>query len=167
MVIKMKELEGLTGGLYCLAPHISKGPYSMKIGRTVNFKDRLNAYHLCFNEGFHLLAILPLKDRLTKADKMKYVRLMEKAVFEIMKDDRRTYPNRKRGSEWYITIMDKVKSAFRAVHKASLKEGGHYNYTLPPMFDFKNALINVYNVEGKSATGKTMRKIRIPNLKPR
>jgi len=90
---------------------------------------------------------------------MKYVREMEKRVFEIMKDDRRTYPNRKRGSEWYITTMTRVKSAFKAVHKASLKEGGQYNYTLPPKFDFENAFVNVYNVEGKTAAGKSMRKI--------
>ena len=159
MVIKLKELESLTGGIYCLAPHISKGKYSMKIGRTVNFKDRLNAYHLCFNEGFHLLGILPLKDRLTKAERMKYVRELEKRVFEIMKDDRRTYPNRNRGSEWYITTMTRVKSAFKAVHKTSLKEGGQYNYTLPPKFDFENAFVNVYNVEGKTSAGKSMRKI--------
>ena len=92
--------------------------------------------------------------------------LLRNLMFEIMKDDRRTYPNRKRGSEYTITVS-KVKSAFQAVHKTSLKEGWQNNYTLPPKFDFKNAFMNVYNVEGKTAAGKSMRKIRIPGLKPK
>ena len=146
MVIKLKELEDLTGGIYCLSPTISKGRFSMKVGRTVNFKDRLNAYHLCFNEGFHLLGILPLKARVPEADRMKFVRIMEKKVFELLKDDQMTYPNRRRGSEWYTATMTKIKKAFKEVHKSSRQN--RHQYTMPPMFDFKNSFVNVYNVEG-------------------
>ena len=159
MVIKIKEIEDMTGGLYCLAPHLAKGKFSMKIGRTINFHDRLNAYHLCFNEGFHLIAILPLKNRLTKKQRTQYVREMEKKVFEILKDDQRTYPNRRRGSEWYATTITKIKKAFKQVHLSSIKEDTFYNYTLPPIFEFEDPFANVYNIEGINSEGKSMRKV--------
>ena len=46
------------GGIYALSmdsledPNI---PFQMKVGRTTDYKDRLNSYHLCYNAGYRMI----------------------------------------------------------------------------------------------------------------
>ena len=63
MPLLLPELKGKShAGLYAISPidPRGKGKISYKIGRTINFKNRLNDYHICYNEGYWISAILPL-----------------------------------------------------------------------------------------------------------
>ena len=108
--VNLKELEDCKrGGIYAVAEKTKAGPFSIKIGRTINFKTRLNAYHLCWNQGFRVIALLPLIDRTPQADREKRTMILEKAAGELLGKSR-TYPNRKaRPSEWYFTTVSNVK----------------------------------------------------------
>ena len=77
MPVKLDELYGrAVGGIYAISddPPEKRGKKNIKIGRTISFKNRLNAYHTCFNQGFYIYALLPMakKEEMTKDSYQKY-----------------------------------------------------------------------------------------------
>ena len=147
MVVKLKELDRAPrDGIYALAENTKSGPFPIKVGRTVNFKDRLNNYHLCFNSGFRVIALLPLKDRTPLDDRLKLTMKLEKEAGKLLGKPR-TYANRtSRGSEWYFTTVSKIQTIFKTLHTTFNK--GHYSLTKPPIFKFNDNFINIFNIEG-------------------
>ena len=120
MPVNLKELNRAPkGGIYALAPHIPKNPntkFSIKVGRTIDFKTRLNSYHLCFNAGFRVIALLPLKNSTPEEQRKSRTMQLEKLAGELLGKSR-SYANREtRGSEWYDTTVLNIKSIFNEVH---------------------------------------------------
>ena len=69
MVMVLKELEKvLRRGIYAISQHVSDNPtrnrvFTVRIGRTIDFKNRLDSYNLCWNSGFRVIALLGLQPR--------------------------------------------------------------------------------------------------------
>jgi hypothetical protein len=143
----LKELDKAeAGGLYALAPTMKSGPYQMKVGRTINFRKRLNDYHLCFNEGYNVIALLPLKTRTSPKDRLKLTMQLEKAAGEKLGKSR-TYANRKtRGSEWYYKTTQQIHELFKELHQEFKQDS--YFMTDPPIVKFNQKFVNVFNEEG-------------------
>jgi hypothetical protein len=143
----LKELDKAeSGGLYVLAPVMKAGSYQMKVGRTVNFRNRLNDYHLCYNAGYYVIALLPLKARTPSKDRLSITMKLEKAAGEKLGKPR-TYANRKtRGSEWYYKSTRQILKIFKELHKEF--KDGNYFLTDPPIIKFDQNFVNVFNVEG-------------------
>ena len=143
----LKELDKAeSGGLYALATVMKAGPYQMKIGRTVNFRNRLNDYHLCYNAGYYVIALLPLKARTPPKDRLKITMKLEKVAGEKLGKPR-TYANRKtRGSEWYYKSTYQIHKIFKELHKEF--KDGNYFLTDPPIIKFDQKFVNVFDVEG-------------------
>lgn len=160
MPVNLKELEKATkGGIYCIAPDIPVDndggksiPFYAKIGRTTNFKTRLNSYHLCFNGGFRTIAILPLRERTSDRQKLKLTIELEKEVRNLLGNPK-TYGNRVRTSEWYAVKESEIKKAFTSLHN-SFKKGAYF-LTKPPIFEFDENHKNIFEID-------TAKKIRVP-----
>ena len=150
--VYLPELDNYTkGGLYALAEkHPKKGRFPIKIGRTIDFKKRLNSYHLCFNSGFHLLAILPLKPQILDEHRLVITSALENAcslALSARSIKPRVYKNRvSRGSEWYNADLYRIRDVFSELHVTFELQG--FQFTSPPVFDFNNEFINVFNEEG-------------------
>lgn len=143
----LKELDKAeAGGIYALAPAMKAGPYQMKIGRTVNFRNRLNDYHLCYNTGYYVIALLPLKTRTPLKNRLSITMKLEKAAGEKLGKPR-TYANRKtRGSEWYFKSTREIHNLFKKLHHEF--KDGNYFLTDPPILKFDQKFVNVFDVEG-------------------
>jgi hypothetical protein len=148
MVVKLQEFHGKSNaGIYALTERLKSGRIQIKIGRSINIKDRLNAYHLCFNSGYDVVAFLPLSKSIKyKKDKMALTIKLEKYVAGILGKSR-TYANRKtRGSEWWETTVFQVKKALTKTHL------DHPDETAEPILTFRNGFINNFTVEGIKTT---------------
>ena len=149
----LRELDKAdSGGLYALAPKMLSGPYQMKIGRTINFRKRLNDYHLCYNDGYYVIALLPLKSRTPPKDRLKITMQLEKAAGDKLGKSR-TYANRQtRGSEWYYKTTSQIHELFKALHQEFKRANnigtGSYFVTDPPILKFNQKFVNVFNEEG-------------------
>ena len=148
MVVNLKELSrAIKGGIYALAQDVPDDPkvrFSIKIGRTINFKNRLNDYHLCFNGGYRIIALLPLKnscpDELRKPRSM----LLEKEAGKLLGKPR-TYANRaRRGSEWYDASVKEVHAIFQKIHKSF--KSGKYDLTKAPIIKFDEDYLNIFDI---------------------
>ena len=59
----------------------------------------------------------------------------------------RIYKNRiSRGSEWYNADLYRVRDVFSQLHVTFQLQG--FQFTSPPVFDFNNSFVNVFNEEG-------------------
>jgi hypothetical protein len=145
--MELKELDKAeAGGLYALAPIMKTGPYQIKVGRTINFRKRLNDYHLCYNEGYYVIALLPLKTRTPPKERLKITMQLEKAAGDKLGKPR-TYANRKtRGSEWYYKTTHQIQAMFKALHQEFKQDT--YFLTDPPIVKFNQKFVNVFAEEG-------------------
>ena len=146
MVVKLKELENAKrGGIYCLSENVPSNPdriFTVKIGRTIDFKKRLDNYNLCFNSGFRLICLLPLQPRTKDADRKSFSMKLEKMAGELLGKPR-SYANRaSRGSEWYDTTINKIHKIFYQIHKNFKDE--KYTLTRPPIIKFDDDYINIF-----------------------
>ena len=146
--LTMKELDKATkGGIFALAQETKNGPFQMKVGRTIDFKKRLDQYHLCFNSGFKIIALLPLKNRTKPENRLKLSMELEKHAGEMLGKPR-TYLNRKsRGSEWYFKSVHQIHNVFKELHNTFKVDANHF-LTEPPMLKFDDNFINIFDVEG-------------------
>jgi hypothetical protein len=155
----LRELDKAeAGGLYALAPSIKSGKYQIKVGRTINFRKRLNDYHLCFNEGYYVIALLPLKARTPPKERLKLTMQLEKAAGKKLGKSR-TYANRKtRDSEWYYKTTQEIHRLFTELHQEFTSkaltpdEPNDYLITTPPIVKFDQKFINIFTAEGIKTT---------------
>ena len=149
MPVNLKELNlAPKGGIYALAPDIPANKnttFSIKVGRTIDFKKRLNSYHLCFNAGFRVIALLPLKNSTPEEQRKSRTMQLEKLAGELLGKSR-SYANReRRGSEWYDTTVPNIHRIFKEVHKNF--KSGQYELTKAPIFQFDDNYINIFEVD--------------------
>ncbi len=52
-------------GIYIISEHppTKKGIRLVKIGRSIDVRKRLNAYHICWPQGFHIWMLIKLSDK--------------------------------------------------------------------------------------------------------
>ena len=150
MPVNLKELtkyKANKGGIYALAPDKAEDPdtpFQMKVGRTVNFETRLNSYHLCFNGGYRMIALLPLKNTCPKDLREKRSRELEKRAHDILFRYKKSYPNRStsRGSEWYAVSINHIKKVFQDLHNEYKSD--KYDLTASPILNFEDDYLNKF-----------------------
>ena len=149
MVVLLDELKLATkGGIYALAQDTQAGPFPIKVGRSVDFKKRLNSYFTCFNDGFRVIALLPLKDNTPMANRLKLSTELEKDAKNLLGVSRYYANRRSRGSEWYFTDVDSIHRLFNRLHK-SFHKG---KYTKTPIIKFNDNFLTIFNIEGIRTT---------------
>jgi len=125
-------------GLYAISPTPpSKKKTSFKAGRSVNFKKRLNDYHLCFNEGYYIYCILPIvkdlyhEDPLAERKKkiLALTRRLETELFKLIHHHMELYTTRTTKSEWYGMTNAQLKQYFVRIHEILMFP----NTTVPPI----------------------------------
>ena len=145
----IKELKPVSNaGLYCISsePPCNKET-NFKLGRTIDFKNRLNSYHLCYNKGFHIYCVLPLskKYNLVGTDNRKvakdFTRVLEKKLFEKLKDYNKTYTTRRK-SEWYRCVKKRVSKALNEIHEE------YPDDTDKPITEWEDDFIDEFVVDG-------------------
>ena len=161
---KIKEFNNTSEmGIYCISDS-DAGDYApddkinFKIGRTVDIRKRLNAYHICFNDGFYIYPTLLLNDKYNtlklklKGDARKAMRNkaivktkeIEKYIHDQLKDVNKTTSTR-RISEWFEDRSDlnEINKVFKAAH-IKFK-----NDTLPPIYEYKDNYYNIFEIDGE------------------
>lgn len=147
---KIKELQDVSlAGIYAIS-HMKpkKGKIDFKVGRTIDFRKRLNGYHLCYNEGFYIYAVLPLqKHKYPLVDKherkvalSKTVEL-EKRAHELLQKFNFTTSTRRK-SEWFKATSAHIEKVFQQVHAEF-----HY-HTIAPITQWSDPYIHVFDVDG-------------------
>ena len=149
MPVYLPEIKGERAGLYVLSPNLNRDVFKIGISQTI--KKRMNAYHICFPEGFYIHAIILFKKNiqiptLEKKNKetyknqlQTYLKLYESIlVTEIKKrggvnvnitDERARARNLE--SEWFYVDVRVMKNAFTEFYKK-------YTYDFNrPMLKFK------------------------------
>ena len=139
-------------GLYAISPEPpSKKKTSFKAGRSVNFKKRLNDYHLCFNEGYYIYCILPIAKNLYHEDPLAerkkkilaLTRRLETEVFKLIHHHMELYTTRSKKSEWYGMTNAQLKQYFVRVHEM------FPNTTMPPIAKWVEPFMHHFVDEGE------------------
>ena len=73
-------------GLYILSskPYLLRGT-TLKIGKSVNLRRRLNSYNLCYPHGFYIHALI-IEKPTTKEERHTRTSTLEKSMFNVIKD---------------------------------------------------------------------------------
>lgn len=146
MLNEITKYKANKGGLYALAMDTPDDPnrvFQMKVGRTVDYKKRLNQYHLCYNAGYRVIALLPLKNTCPTDLKLKRTRELEHKAHEMLKEYKVSYKNRaSRGSEWYRISVNHIHKIFRILHREY--KFGKYQLTAFPMLKFEDDYLNKF-----------------------
>ena len=149
-IAKIKELKNVcNAGIYCISStEPKKGLIDVKIGRTIDFKNRLNAYHICWNEGFYIYDVLPLHKKYklkTKAERkasLDMTIILENELFNMMKDKNVKTTTRTHKSEWFRCSSDYVADMFQKLHEK------FPNDTANPITRWSDPLIHIFDVDG-------------------
>ena len=164
MPVNLKEItkfKANNGGIYALAMDIPLDRdrvFPIKIGRTTDYLKRLNDYHLCFNAGYRMIGLLPLKNTCPIKLRYKRTKELEKLAFnhDILKGKKKSYPNRaSRGSEWYEVTINDIHKLFKSLHNDYKHE--KFELTASPMLEFDDDWTNKFNTY--SATIKSTKLI--------
>ena len=144
---EITKYKANNGGLYALSldmPEDPDRPFQMKVGRTVNYKKRLNDYHLCYNAGYRVIALLPLKNTCPKNLRLPRSTELEKLCHEMLRPYKVSYPNRaSRGSEWYNISTNHIRKVFKQLHKEYKNE--KYELTAYPLLKFEDDYLNKFD----------------------
>jgi len=136
MPILFPELKGKSqSGLYAISPE--KPPKNkktdFKMGRTVNFTKRLNGYHICWNAGYYIYDLLPIRPSLfgaqQKKELLRFTKALEKAFFKKLSKrpmdiKEELLDTRRYKSEWYVTTPATLEQLFHEFY-AECQEGKH------------------------------------------
>jgi hypothetical protein len=133
-IVKLKEFKNRQAGIYVISPtdsndiagatdakHPSPTPKPVgpsggyakdadlihfKVGRTIQMNNRLNSYHLCFNEGFYIYKALMLNDTYDYKNKdarkicLAKTKEIEAHLFKLLEPINYTTTTRRK-SEWF------------------------------------------------------------------
>jgi hypothetical protein len=146
---QIKELEGNNSGIYVISPESPDDQKrNFKIGRTINMRKRLNNFHICFNEGYYIYAVLPLADKYTQRTKdekklaIEATSHIEKSVFEVLKKYNKTYSTRSKKSEWYYATKAEVVRVLEMIHKTLP------THTKPPIIEWTDDYLHEFEIDG-------------------
>ena len=139
------------GGLYAISPEApnKRGKKMFKVGRTINFRKRLNDYHICFNEGFYIYAILPLnKDKYpmdnetNKKEALQMTIKIESYAFEMLKKFEKRFTTRTFKSEWFQLPKTLLNEFLNLVHEKFPDD------TEKPILKWQEPRIHTFEIDG-------------------
>lgn len=148
---KIDELVGISnGGLYCISPDppCEGASTDFKIGRTIDFRKRLNSYHICYNEGFYIYAVLPLSKKYkmdTKEERAEAVdttKKIEARAFVLLKKHNKLFSTRRRKSEWFGCLKNVVVAVFTQLNKEFEDD------TVPPIYHWEDDFVDDFRIDG-------------------
>jgi len=139
-------------GVYVISPDDVYEPnIRYKIGHTIDMKNRLNNYHICFNDGFFIYHALLLKkekypNRTKKQRETTFemTEKLEKFVHNKLKDINWKTHTRTWRSEWFMTDSsdEQIKQALIDCHN-EYKEDTH-----PPILQFEKPKYDKFFIDG-------------------
>jgi hypothetical protein len=111
-------------GIYVISPDApsKQGPKNVKIGRSINIRKRLNDYHICWPEGFHIWMVIKLSPKtraLTKKDKIEITKVLEKKVFDELIHLNLVGPAR-RFHEYFVIGDDDFEALKEAIERVAI-----------------------------------------------
>ena len=110
-IVKLKEFKNRQAGIYVISPTDSNDAKDaelihFKVGRTIQMNNRLNSYHICFNEGFYIYKALMLNDKYDYKNKelrkicLAKTKEIEAHLFKLLEPINYTTTTRRK-SEWF------------------------------------------------------------------
>jgi hypothetical protein len=124
-LVRLKEFRKSQAGVYVISPQPPEDETIMfKIGRTIQMNKRLNAYHICFPDGFHIYKALMLNSSYNPkgnaVEKKRCVAMtmkLEKFVHDHLDDHRHKSTTRAK-HEWFGFTGDlhEINEALIACH---------------------------------------------------
>ena len=123
----------------------------MKIGRSIDIRKRLNAYHICWPEGFHIWMVLKLDPRaraLPKRVKIEVTKVLEKKVFAELIHLNLVSPARRFHEYFVIESDSEMELVKEAMERVAMD---HLPITeFPPVTEWKNGTAyNDFLIEGE------------------
>ena len=124
-------------GVYVISEHAptKKGVRLVKIGRSIDVRKRLNAYHICFPQGFDIWMLIKLSDETKELSKPQRIEVLERRLFtELM---HMNLVNSARGfHEYFVVKTDQdFESLKEAVERIAMN---HRPFTVyPPITEWK------------------------------
>ena len=127
-------------GVYVISedPPTKNGPKKVKIGRSIDIRKRLNSYHICFPEGFHIWMVMKLSPETTavpRKARLQATKVLESRVFaelvhlNLVNDARRFH-------EYFVIRTDQdLESLKEAVERVTLN--GRPVTEWPPVTEWK------------------------------
>ena len=135
MPVYLPEINGERAGLYVLSPNLNRDVF--KIGVSQSIKKRMNAYHICFPEGFYIHALILFKKNIKipplekkngqpyKNQLQTYLKLYENLLIDEIKKRGGVNVNvtdevvraRNIESEWFYVHPQVMKNAFTEFYK--------------------------------------------------
>ncbi len=113
------DKDGKVPAMYILSPHKSSDVTQWKVGRTVNLKNRMNQYILCFPKGFFIYGILIIKNTSPKKQLIERTKKLEQIFFiylkELYEDDVMTV------LQSDLTMCSQAKSSHKLGEKVRIK----------------------------------------------
>ena len=122
----MQELSKLSpAGIYAFSQtKPGKGRNLIKIGRTLSARSRLNGYHLCYNDGFYILAWLPLNAiifdlrlKQTRKNALVWTKKLEARVFKLLEGFNVKTSTRTFRSEWFRISMKELHAVLNQTYR--------------------------------------------------
>jgi hypothetical protein len=128
-------------GIYVISEHppSKRGIKLVKIGRSIDLRKRLNSYHICFPEGFHVWMVIKLSPetlKLTKKERIHVTKVLEQRVFlelmhiNLVNDARRFHEYFK------ITTSADFELLKESIERVSLGARPYTEY--PPIVDWRH-----------------------------
>ena len=168
---KIYEIERSSKcGIYCISesPPEEKGKKMFKIGRSIEIKNRLNGYHLCYPNGFYIYFCLLVKktefsrkNSDTKKAGVVLTSELETHIFKQLKhiqfeNTTRTF------HEWFsdIDTAETIKKAFMATHTE------HKGLTEAPITEWKDSFYDRYFIDGVEELKITKKRLGITETPP-
>ena len=135
-------------GISVISPQNPKDKeIAFKVDMTTGMNQRLNSYHICFNDGFYVYRALVLNDiysaRTKENKKVSSTKLreIESYLHKLLQPINWKTSTRKYKSEWFVdsgTLAD-IDKALLATHKKFRRETDY------PIFGFKKPFYSMEN----------------------
>ena len=168
---KIYELERSSKcGIYCISesPPEEKGKKMFKIGRSIEIKNRLNGYHLCFPNGFYIYFCLLVKktefsrkNADTKREGVVLTSELETHIFDQLKHIQ--FENTTRNfHEWFsdIETADTIKKAFMETHEE------YKGLTEAPITEWRDSFYDQYFIDGVEEMKIAKKRLKITEKPP-
>jgi len=140
-------------GIYIISEHAptKKGVRLVKIGRSIDVRKRLNAYHICWPQGFHIWMMIKLSDKtreLAKPQRIEVAKVLEKQLFTELMHMNLVNPARRFHEYFVIRNNQDFESLKEAVERIALN---YRPFTVfPPIITWKKGTqYNEFEIEGE------------------
>lgn len=151
----IKEIKGKKAGLYAISPvsgaEDPTKPLDIKIGRSIDIRNRLNGYHTCFPEGFFIISLLYISTGNTKKRLLEISSDLEVEAFRRLRPYHKQTTARRYG-EWFTLSYNQLKGIFVSLKNDIPK-------VTKVITSFQDDHITEFNVDGEKITPEDHRRL--------